>query len=126
LELENNDSDNKVVELRSKPRPPMTERDMHMLTMYFQSESSSLSAIISQFYNTASTVAMIALVVAAVTSNYLLLFLLVPAAMLIVIAEMHVKVLRAMTLEYLRLRGIDISNAPKPLFHSFRQWFKRT
>jgi hypothetical protein len=126
--MENNDSEGKVVGFRSTPRLPMTESDLQRLTIYCQSESNCLNAIISQCYNTATTVMLIALVVAAATSTLLPLFLLAPAAIMIVIAEMHVEILHAVTLEYMRRCGIDVSDVPKPrpLFPSLRRWFKRT
>jgi hypothetical protein len=53
------------------------------------------------------------------------MLIMVPAAWMVILAEVNVERMHEMTLEYLRANGIDVSGAPKPIFHSLRQWLTR-
>ena len=97
--------------------------ELDMRTAAFLSRLETLNYIISSYYSTATVFALGALVLTALTGAYMAMLLFVVAAWMVILAEINVERMHAMTLEYLRACGIDISDAPKPLFHSFRQWF---
>jgi hypothetical protein len=59
------------------------------------------------------------------TGHYGAMLIMVPAAWMVILAEVNVERMHEMTLEYLRANGIDVSGAPKPIFHSLRQWLTR-
>ena len=44
---------------------------------------------------------------------------------MVILAGVNVERMHEMMLDYMRAHGIDVSDAPKPLFHSLRQWLTR-
>jgi hypothetical protein len=85
-----------------------------------------LSNQITRCTTVSSVLFVLAAVLFAVSSRYEPLLLMVPALLMFVVAELKMERLRQMTLDYLREMGIDVSDAPKPLFHSFRRFFGRS
>jgi len=61
-----------------------------------------------------------------VSSRYEPLLLMAPAVIMFAVAELKMERMRQMTIDYLRDCGIDVSDAPKPLFHSLRKLLGRT
>jgi hypothetical protein len=90
----------------------------------FMGDLEAFRYLISSSYNAATLFIVIAFVLTAF-GMYWALLLLLPAAMMVGVAEVNVARQYALTLEYMRRCGLDVSDAPKPLFHSLRQWLHR-
>ena len=95
------------------------------LTTMFMSRLQTPSYIISSYYTTGTVLMVAAFAVTALTGEYAAMLIMVPAVWMLLLAEVNVQRMHAMTLDYLRACGIDVSDAPKPIFPFLQRWVTR-
>jgi len=89
----------------------------------FTLQLQELSSQISRCSTIASVLMILAAVLWVASSRYEPLLLLVPAVLMMVVAELKLDRMRQSVIAYLQEFGVDVSDAPKPLFHSLRRLF---
>jgi hypothetical protein len=91
----------------------------------FMGDLEAFRYLISSSYNAATLFIVMAFGLSFLFGSYWGLLMLLPAAMMVGVAEVNAERMRERTLAYMEACGIDVSDAPKPLFHSLRQWLHR-
>ena len=80
---------------------------------------------VASSYSTANTLLVATFVLAVMTGWPWFLLLLIPAAIIIFTTEVVVEDMHQQMLVYLERCGLDVSDAPKPLFAPLRAWLHR-
>ena len=100
--------------------------DKDMLEIFaFNAHIEQTARWVASSYSTANVLFVLTFVLAVMTGWPWFLLLLIPAAVIIFTTEVVVEDMHQQTLLYLERCGIDVSDAPKPLFAPLRAWLRR-
>ena len=100
--------------------------DKDMLDMFaFNAQIEQTAKWAASSYSTANVLTVLTFVLAVLTGWLWFLLLLIPVGIIVVTTEVVVEEMHQQMLLYLERCGVDVSDAPKPLFPRLRAWLRR-
>ena len=100
--------------------------DKDMLEIFaFNAQIEQTARWVASSRSTANVLLVVTFGLAVMTGSPWFLLLLVPVAVIVVTTEVVVEDMHQPMLRYLERRGVDVSDAPKPLFPRLQGWLRR-
>ena len=110
----------------TEERMTRLNEDKEMLEIFaFNAQIEQTVRWVASSYSTANLLIVLTFALAVMTGWPWFLLLLVPVAIIIFTTEVVVEDMHEQMLLYLERCGVDVSEAPKPLFPRLRAWLRR-